>query len=354
MRRTIKYLTITVLSFFMGLNISIAQQDIQFSQFYATSLYQSPAFAGGAHLDRAILHERLQWMAIDGRFHTSLASFDTYFPEYKSGVGGYFLRDVQGTKNIRSLQAALQYAYELHINDTWAVRLGLQAEFVQRSLNYSVLTFPSQFDGTNASDPGFNGASPLDGRENRNYADFGTGALFYSDAMWFGANVHHLNTPNQSFIGGDVPLAMKYSFTGGYQIRFKNDKDLLFRDHPTSYFIMPTFLYKSQDKFDQVDIGVYVIYDHLLTGAWYRGIPVKKFDGIQNNESFVIMFGWELKQVFDIRYSHDFVVSSLSQPSARTGGSHEINIALLLHQAFKNKGSQRMKRLPCPDHHIHY
>ncbi len=344
---------LSVLTFFSYTTVH-GQQDVQFSQFYATSLYQSPAFAGGAHLDRAILHERLQWMAIDGRFHTSLASFDTYFSQYKSGVGGYFMRDVQGARNIRSLQGALQYAYELHINDMWAVRMGLQTEFVQRSLNYSVLTFPSQFDGINSADPGFNGSSPLSGRQNRTYVDFGTGALLYSDQMWFGATVHHLNTPNQSFVGGDVPLPMRFSLTGGYQLRFKQDNDLLFRDHPTSYFVMPTFHYKSQGKFDQIDLGVYIIYDHLLTGVWYRGIPIKKFDGIQNNESMVFMVGWELKQTFDIRYSHDFVVSSLSQPGARTGGSHEINVALLLHQAFKNKSSQRLKRLPCPDHHIHY
>lgn len=350
MRRIFKYLLIHTILIVFGLNKVHAQQDIQFSQFYATSLYQSPAFAGGAHLDRAIIHERLQWMAIDGKFHTSLASFDTYFPEYKSGFGGYFLRDIQGDRNIRSLQVALQYAYELHLNDTWAVRLGLQSEFVQRSLNYSVLTFPSQYTGD--SDNPF--SANTGDITSKFYADFGTGALFYTDAMWFGATVHHLNTPNQSFVGGDVPLQTKYSFTGGYQIRFKNDKDLLFRDHPTSYFIMPTFHYKSQGKFDQLDIGAYVIYDHLLTGLWYRGIPIKKFDGIQNNESFVVMFGWELKQVFDIRYSHDFVVSTLSQPTARTGGSHEINVALLLHQAFKKKSSQRLKRLPCPDHHIHY
>lgn len=337
-----------------GSGICFGQQDVQFSQFYATSLYQSPAFAGGAHLDRAILHERLQWMAIDGRFHTSLVSFDTYLPKYKIGVGGYALRDIQGARNVRSLQAALQGAYELHINKKWAARLGLQAEFVQRTINYSVLTFPSQFDGTNTSNPGFNGASPLDGMESRFYVDFEAGGLLYSDRMWFGVTAHHLNNPNQSYINNDASLPFKYSFTGGYQIRFKNDKDLLFRDHPTSYFVMPTFHYKSQGKFDQLDVGFYVIYDHLLTGFWYRGIPVKQFDGIQNNESVVLMLGWELKQSFDIRYSHDFVVSSLSQSGARTGGSHEINVAILLHQAFKNKNSQRLKRLPCPDHHIHY
>lgn len=251
------------------------------------------------------------------------------------------------------MHAALQYAYELHINKDYAIRMGLQGEFVRRTTDYSVHTFPSQYDENNQD---FTGTAPTfgSGSENRTYLDLGSGLLFYSDNLWIGATAHHLNTPNQSFLGGDASLPLKTAFTAGYRFSIKKDGDLIFRDHPTDYVIMPTVHYKSQGKNDQFDLGVYGIYDHLLFGFWYRGIPIKKLENIQNNESIVLMFGWELKQLFDIRYSYDFTVSTLSQPTVRSGGSHELNIAVLLHKAFKNNSSQKMKRLPCPDHHIHY
>src|SRR5688572_20399902 len=72
-------------------------QDIQFSQFYGSPLYLNPAFTGGAHNYRAILHQRLQWPGLEAKYSTSLFSADGYFNDYKSGLGLVFFKDTQGS-----------------------------------------------------------------------------------------------------------------------------------------------------------------------------------------------------------------------------------------------------------------
>lgn len=67
--------------FFLILSFSLIEtkaQDIQFSMFYAVPLYINPAFAGSRHANRAMLHHRFQWASQEGRYYTTMASFDTY------------------------------------------------------------------------------------------------------------------------------------------------------------------------------------------------------------------------------------------------------------------------------------
>ncbi|WMJ74439.1 type IX secretion system membrane protein PorP/SprF [Cytophagaceae bacterium ABcell3] len=328
-------LVLLLASFFLPEKVK--GQDIQFSQFYAASPYLNPGFAGSAHQTRGIFHQRLQWPRLEARYITSYFSADTYFDTYKSGVGFYAIRDIQGDNTISSNEVAAMYSYELHILDNLSFRPGVQLTYISRLLNYSNLYFSNQID-----DMGNiylnNTGNPM-----THFISVASGGILYSDRFWFGYSSHHMNNPNQSFIGEESRLPVKHSFVGGYKFMLNKSRAGSYQSNKT-VSITPTFQYKFQGRSDQVDLGIYAMYDQLIAGFWYRGIPwLKRYlPNLQNNESAIVLVGWKFQSI-SITYSYDFTVSRLSP--AQTGGSHELNITYL-HQGFRKKKKQ--KRIPCP------
>ncbi len=338
----ILYKYVFILFIFITATFNSIAQDYQFSQFYANILYLNPAFAGSAHKNRVILHQRLQWPSLDAKYVTSVVSFDHYFAKANSGIGILYTHDVQGGKNISSNDLSLQYSYELSINEKYSFRAGLQAGFVSRYVNYSVLTFPDQYsvDGLISS----TSAEPF-GNQKKNYLDLSSGGVFYSEKFWIGLAYSHMNTPNQSFYGNDSPLPSKYSLTGGYRFEIRRHSYANALSEKGKSYIIPTAQYKSQGKSDQLDLGAYALLNNVMLGAWYRGIPIKNYSKrLINNESVVLLLGYKFKQV-SFGYSYDFTVSKLT--TAKTGGAHEFNLTFL----FGNPKSRNkpMKRIPCPD-----
>ncbi len=332
---------------FLGSSSSLFSQDIQFSQYYQAPMYLNPAFAGSAHHHRVISHNRLQWPNLDAKYTTIQASFDTYFNHYKSGVGLMVTSDKQGANSISSTDIQAIYSYELHLHEEYTFRFGLQAGYIRRSVDITDRTFPNQFtsDGYNASLG--NGESMLN--TSKNMLDLSAGGLFYSKQAWVGLAAHHINTPNQSYIGETSRYPAKFSVMGGYKIPLNVAHHAFFED-VKEISITPTFLYKAQGKSDQLDIGTYLTDDQLTLGVWYRGIPFKKYDAnIPNNESIIGFVGWHFEHL-SIGYSYDFVISALRQ--SRPYGAHEINITYIF---FKNhKGAKPMKKLPCPTFYRHF
>lgn len=317
-------------------------QDIQFSQFYAVTPYINPAYAGSQHAVRGMVHSRLQWPGLDATYFTMYAGGDGFLHKYNSGVGFYLLRDYQGGPTITSTELQGQYSYEIPLSSKIVIRAGLQAGFQFRNVNYANLTFPHDYTGD---------AQPanLYGATSKVFADIGSGALLYSDNLWAGISFHHMNTPNQSLYDSVGQLPMQTQFSGGYKIHLVHGKHMAYLHDAPEISVSPTVNYKFQGKSDQLDIGVYGIYDQFLVGLWYRGIPVKHYDkGVSNREAIVLLGGWRYND-FTFGLSYDFTVSKLTK--AGTGGSYEINITYSRHR--HNKHHKLMKRLPCPDLYKH-
>lgn len=329
-------------------------QDPQFSQYYNIPLYINPAFSGTAKCSRAIVNYRNQWSNLPGNFNTIAASFDHNFAEYNSGVGILLTADQAGRANLRSTTAALQYAYQVDINENWSARAGLQAAFVNRSINFKDLTFGDQL-----SDDGPTGGPTRDifsGTEQINYPDFSSGMMLYDENLWLGFAAHHLSRPNQSFqsSGGDSRLPIRYSIHSGYKIMLNQNQ---VRNQPgprnpnygrqtREVSISPTFLYKAQGKFDQLDVGLYYQYEPVLVGLWYRGLhPVKQYAPAYNNhDALIVQAGYQYES-FSFGYSYDLTVSDLEPTS---GGSHELSLSYLVcFEAYPKKKKPNYK-LPCP------
>lgn len=334
---------------------SISAQDIQFSQFYTANLYQNPAFAGSSHYNRAMVHSRLQWLGLDktsvngGKFFTYFGAFDTYIPKYKSGFALMVLRDEIGKQRINTTEVHGMYSYEVDINNRFTFRPGLQLGLSQRNYDYQNLLFPSELDNDGLNGYNYNpnfGTSKL-------YPDVSAGFLFYDHAFWVGYSAHHINSPNIA-TAGVSRLPLKHAISGGYKFILHTRSTLNYStSDKAEYSITPTAHYKFQGKADQVDVGVYGIFDWLLAGVWYRGIPFKNYERINyiNNESMVVQAGFRWDR-FTVNYSYDFVVSKLGGVR-QTGGAHEINITYTMKPHIRVGGNKPTKRLPCPDFERH-
>jgi type IX secretion system PorP/SprF family membrane protein len=322
-------------------------QDPQFSQFYANPLYLNPAMAGSALAPRATVNYRNQWPALSANFVTSSFGADLFLSKINSGVGMLVTMDSQGLGNLKSTEVGLQYAYQLRLNEETYVRMGLQGSYATRTLDYFGLTFGDQF-----SNQGYMGnptQEPLvqNGMPQVSYADFSSGVLMYSDWYWAGLAVHHINRPNQAFSSIDLArLPMKTSFHAGLRIPFAG-YTYLGNEIDREKTISPAIMYKSQGKFDQFDAGLYVTYAPMVFGAWYRGIPVKKYaENINNHESLIALVGFR-QDKFSIGYSYDATISTLGLGS---GGAHEISLSYLFENLDPRgqRTRRKEKMLSCP------
>lgn len=322
-------------------------QDIQYSQFYGSPLYNNPAFAGSSHYFRGMLHSRIQWPSISNSYYTNLAAVDHFIQSANSGVGIYFLDDRQGDLDnpLRTNIVAGQYSYELHLNREWSVRAAGQVSVHNRNVSNN-FTQPGDFEGFNAP----NQASG-DGSLNATFGNLGLGGLLYSEKAWFGVAGHNLPEPNQSLIGATERLPAMFTLSGGYRIELEHQrKNILHKGRRMT--ISPVANYKFQGKSDQLDVGVYAVLSHFLAGFWYRGIEFKRLESdLRNSESVVAMVGAKINDYITVRYSYDATISLLNEAPVYSGGAHEINITYV--NNLRKRHQKPMKRLPCPDF-FHY
>jgi type IX secretion system PorP/SprF family membrane protein len=327
---------------FLMLLIMLSQnsiaQDPQLSHYYNAPLYMNPAFAGTGNNTRAILNYRNQWPGVGPAYVTFAASMDHHISTINSGVGLMVLSDKQA--GFSSTEISPMFSYQVDLNDRWTFRPGLQASFVSRGADYSDYLFGDQL--------GSEGSLNIPTKDNlvknaarNNYLDFSTGGILYSDKVWVGLSLHHLNKPDQSIISDQkFPLPVKTSVQAGYKIKLENE---YLSQYEKEKSFIPTFMYKSQGKFDQLDLGMYFLYEPIMLGMWYRGIPVKNLEKLPNNESLVFLAGVNYLGL-TIGYSYDLTISKLTPSS---GGSHEVSLIYEWEVPYRNK-KKVVKKLPCP------
>ncbi len=322
-------------------------QDPQFSQFYSAPLYLNPAFAGSSQLTRVGANYRNQWPSLESNFVSYTAWGDHFIDEKNSGIGFFVGRDQATISGLASTLVAAQYAYQLSLTQTFTLRAGFQAGYTFRNVDFSKFIFGDQINPDGSIDPTaeiFNSTSAT------NFFDVGAGVLLYSENAWFGVSAFHLNQPNQSLIGEQSTLPRKFSFHAGYKF-FLSEGTIgegLF-SRPQERSIAPTAQYKFQGDFDQLDLGLYLTYEPIIFGVWYRGLPVKSVDGVSNNEAIVLLVGLtkkNKKEIINIGYSYDVTLSNLGTQS---GGAHEFSISYAWFSGDPRKPPKNVRLIPCPN-----
>lgn len=318
----------------------VRAQDPEFSQYYAAPLYLNPAFSGTSVDHRFIANYRNQWPNISQAFETYAFSYDYNLDHLNSGLGFLLLADKAGSANLKSTQFNFQYAYKVKLSDKLILSSGLNFGIGSRSIDFNKLVFYQQLDFAQNSDNLPPPPSNLDLR-GQTYFDFGGGLLAYSRTVWLGFAMSHLNRPNRSLLDDESEIPIKTSVHGGVRIPLYNG--VFKRDRTAS--IAPSFVYKQQGNFDQLDLGTYFFYEPVVVGLWYRGIPIQQNarDNV-SQDAVVVVLGFQLQNV-ELSYSYDVTVSDLGPIS---GGAHEVGLKFKIELATQVKKRKRERFIPCP------
>ncbi len=315
----------------------LGAQDIQFSQYYSAPLFLNPAFTGANVCYRMSGNVRSQWPGTGKGYVSEIFSLDHFDVQHNMGYGGYITNDVAGAGALHTLSVDGSFAYEAMISRRFAVRFGVQAGITTKSVDLSKLIFADQLARGGADIPTLESVNPR-----VTFPNFHSGLLGYGKDYWVGFSIRHLFSPEESLLGSSSVLPRKISLHGGKKFFLNGDDDK--PEGPDTWTIMPTFNYKHQAKFDQLDIGCYLAKDKITFGFWYRGIPGFKAykAGYPNNDAVVLLIGMNADKLH-IGYSYDITTSWLTMKSM---GAHELSIS---YQPCKLKGKKKKSIvISCP------
>lgn len=315
-------------------SIILKAQDAQFTQFYAAPMYLNPAFTGVTYEHRFVANYRNQWPGIKRAYQTYMASYDYNMSDINSGLGITVMQDRAGTAGLTHTQFGINYAYHFKVSKLAEIRLGANLNYNMKRIDFGKLKFNDQITtGSSVSTEAAN-------YEQLNFMDFAAGALLNSTEYWLGLSAKHLTQPNSSLTGDRVPLPLSLSLHGGYRfiIEQKSKNDI-------KRYISPAFNYRHQQKYDQLDIGVYYYHLPLNVGLWYRGLPFKNYGPTYSSrESIAILVGFDITEYnLRIGYSYDLTISKLGV--ANSLGGHEVS---LVYEIAKKKKKTRRVLVSCP------
>ena len=280
-------------------------QDPEFTQFYANPLYLNPAFAGTHRCPRVALNYRNQWPALSGTFVTTSASYDQHVDAIYGGLGLLVTSDKAGKGTLNTNRVSGMYSYQLKISRAFSVRVGAEATYFQRTLDWNKLTFGDQIDPRR----GFiyqTGDVPRGGTVSG--VDVSAGILGFSEVFFIGIAAHHLNEPNESVVTGSSAIPLKMTGHAGAVIPLGNKTN-----YTEGASLSPNILYRQQAGFQQLNMGLYMKKGALTGGVWYR-----------NKDAFIVTVGIQ-SDIVKFGYSYDVTVSKLTNASA---GSHEVSFQL--------------------------
>jgi type IX secretion system PorP/SprF family membrane protein len=348
----IKKISMYIVLLFLTTEITFSQ-DNTFSNMSASALYLNPALTGVINRDvRVGLIYRSQGSAINNSkpYTTIGAQGDLafYYNKDKSdflgfGVNGY--RHEEGIAGLKQTNINLSVSYTKGLSSTLSdfLSVGLQGGLSQRAIDYTGLTWDSQWNGqvfqSNV------GGEYYDTR-NIDFYDFAGGVLFnkkISSIIKFnlGAAVNHalspkisLNSTPKSLDGKSDVLHRKYTIHGTGEIYTSRNATTL---------LVPSFIYQWQQTQKNVMLG--------LDLKFIKGNDSKFTDYIkQSSVSFGLAYRWsdaiiprvkiDYKE-FSFYLAYEATVSKLSTAN-KSFGSYEFAIVWNLKTEISNNNKPRV------------
>lgn len=309
-------------------------QDATFSQYYSSSLYLNPAFAGIEKDVTFSSNYRSQWRSIIQPYVTNQLSF--IYPIYKhdikevhyGGIGGSLYTDRAGDGNFRTFGFNLTGAYHIPLKiQKHQIVVGAQLGVIQKSVDLSQLQWGEQYNPF----IGFDATKvPTEDNliSNHAYFDLGLGAMYYYNQNhefseskttgFVGLSAYHLNSPNESLVMNEKSkLPTLYKVHGGVNIPLSK-----------RVVLSPNVLAALQNQNSHVNGGLYLTYllyenhpsqvvkgSEIIFGAWYR-----------NQDAFILSTGISHK-AYTLGFSYDWNTSTLRYKT-KGRGAYEISLTL--------------------------
>jgi len=327
----------------ISLAYSMQAQDIHFSQYYSAPLTINPSYTGSFNGDyRAGANFRQQWASVTVPYRT----FDV-FGDFSLGreffklnffsVGLNLIADRAGDGDLSVTKLMASGAYHIildkgKMND---ISLGLQAGWVQKSVDYSKLYFDNQWNDT-----GFDTGIPSgenNTKSSSGYPDAAAGISYaYNGAKKFsgyaGFSMYHLIKPKESFYDQDNHLGLRPVMNAGFSYKLS--------DHLN---ISPSIFYQEQKKAHEFLAGSMISYaiasadDPYVTSKLYIGLFGRFGDAL------IPVAGYEITHW---RFMVNYDVNTSSLASASHGrGAFEISL-IYIGTSKKHQGVRI--DLPCP------
>ena len=230
MRNYKSYIQLLILTFGLLHMRSAWSQDIHFSQFFEAPLLRNPSLAGiftGDYRVQAVFRD--QWSSFTNAYRTGSLNGEYKMPVGKGSdfltVGLQLLYDKAGSAALSTteLLPALNYHKSLSDDHPMYLSLGFMGGLVEKRIDMSKVTTNSQYNGT-AFDPALPDGELLVNPTIR-YLDGSLGLSFNTvfgqekaNTLFFGAAMHHVNRPKNSFYKSTIELDPKYVFSGGMKL----------------------------------------------------------------------------------------------------------------------------------------
>lgn len=329
-----------ILIFLLAAVLQLPAQDIHFSQYFSTPLTINPSYTGSFSGDyRLGLNYRQQW----GSVTVPYKSFDIYgdlsfnknfLHRNYFAAGLYMVSDRAGDGDLSVTKIMGSFAYHLAFDEqkTNFISFGLQAGYVQKSVDFSKFYFDNQW-----ADAGFDLGLPSGENyeaQQTGYADVNAGVSYSftgseNFAGYAGLAFFHLLRPSDSFYGNEENrLGIRPAINAGAIVRLSDQ-----------VYVYPSMIYMSQKKAHEFLAGGMISYE-LNTAS-----SNQLFAG------FYARFGDAMIPVIGYQYerwravlNYDVNTSSLK---AASGGKGAFEISFVYTGWYK-KPRGNMIDLPCP------
>lgn len=300
-------------------------QDPAFSQFYSNQLYLNPAFTGINKGLRLGMDYRSQWPSVSSPFTTYNVYGDIQDFNLGGGIGFMAMQDIEGAGALKTTTFGGFYSYRLVVvSRKFDIQAGFGLNYTMKSVDWSRFVFSDQLDPVLGQI--YQTAAIPPQNTNRNFIDADAGVLAkfnismgntdFSNTLGFAA--HHLTQPNESLIGLESRLPMKFTVHYGTLIPLQGNINW------NNFFLSPNFIWEQQDNFNTFNFGFYVLKAPVYVGAWYRDQKVP----FRGGDAFIANIGVRFENndiIYQLGYSYDLTVSNLA---ANSGGAHEISVVV--------------------------
>jgi type IX secretion system PorP/SprF family membrane protein len=329
---------------------NVQAQDPTFAQFYQFRTFLNPAATGSERgLNVAMIYKN-QWNYVPGGFNTYGISADVQSARLSSGIGVTAFRNVEA-KTLQTNYVSGSYAYIAKISKSVNLHIGVNAAFVNKSIDRSRLIFTDQLDPEVGIVPGGPSANIV--LRKVNYFDLDAGLLLrfrykiHDHAVHnsFGFAVHHLTRPDESFENINTRIPMR--FTVHYGAMFPVSRGKYKRN--VDFYVSPVFKFDYMDKLMVYNAGMFATFKPAYAGVMYQ---LNKYSNNSTN-GLIIVGGidWDLGQdnfmTLNVGYSYQLDFTGVTSKSR---GQHEITVRMNFNNiAIDGPKKKKSKKIDCYD-----
>ncbi|NND77413.1 MAG: PorP/SprF family type IX secretion system membrane protein [Flavobacteriales bacterium] len=299
-------------------------QDVHFSQFFLSPLFQNPAHTGQFDADyRFVFNQRTQWRSITEPYNTWALAADAKDVMGKENIhaGILLFRDAAGDSPLRTIRVMPSGAHTFAATDdsTAFITLGLQVGFTQKYLDFSRLRFDNQYNGQVFDPSAATGESFSNDKST--YLDANIGAtvkhelsrdIFYTAGM----ALFHVNRPKESFLNdAAVKLDQRFVIHGIGTYRFDR-----------TWSALPAVQFQMQGKYRELIVGGMVRRSIIEKYGLKRALYVGAFGRTRDAAYLVTALDYDQ---WKVGVSYDINLSDLKTAS-RSRGGFEFSVAYIM------------------------